>query len=70
MPSRSQRADRRIGGQPLKIGVDPVLPSTSPEMAGREGFEPSDEVKPRHPLSRRALSATQPPPRTRVENRV
>ena len=30
---------------------------------GREGFEPSDEVNPRHPLSRRALSATQPPPR-------
>src|SRR4051812_20335826 len=38
--------------------VDTVLPE-----AGREGFEPSRELYPPYPLSRRVLSATQPPPR-------
>jgi hypothetical protein len=32
-------------------------------MAGREGFEPSRELYTPYPLSRRVLSATQPPPR-------
>jgi hypothetical protein len=32
-------------------------------MAGREGFEPSRELQTPYPLSRRALSTTQPPPR-------
>src|SRR5437588_9687158 len=31
--------------------------------AGREGFEPSRELYTPYPLSRRVLSATQPPPR-------
>src|SRR6266550_4168934 len=33
------------------------------EGAGREGFEPSRELYTPYPLSRRVLSATQPPPR-------
>src|SRR5256712_12893308 len=33
------------------------------QMAGREGFEPSRELYTPYPLSRRVLSATQPPPR-------
>jgi hypothetical protein len=33
-------------------------------MAGREGFEPSRELYTPYPLSRRVLSATQPPPRS------
>src|SRR5438270_11235063 len=32
-------------------------------MAGREGFEPSRELYTPYPLTRRVLSATQPPPR-------
>jgi hypothetical protein len=32
-------------------------------MAGREGFEPSRELYTPYPLSRRVLSAAQPPPR-------
>src|SRR5450759_5849944 len=31
--------------------------------AGKEGFEPSRELYTPYPLSRRVLSATQPPPR-------
>src|ERR1700736_780141 len=34
-----------------------------PKDAGREGFEPSRELYTPYPLSRRVLSATQPPPR-------
>src|SRR5690242_11129247 len=34
-------------------------------LAGREGFEPSRELYTPYPLSRRVLSATQPPPRQR-----
>jgi hypothetical protein len=33
------------------------------QRAGREGFEPSRELYTPYPLSRRVLSATQPPPR-------
>ena len=33
-------------------------------LAGREGFEPSRELYTPYPLSRRVLSATQPPPRS------
>src|SRR2546430_7530009 len=33
------------------------------QMAGREGFNPSRELYPPSPLSRRVLSATHPPPR-------
>src|SRR2546427_11063059 len=35
------------------------------QKAGREGFEPSRELYTPYPLSRRVLSATQPPPRIR-----
>src|SRR5207245_5161112 len=37
--------------------------STLGSGAGREGFEPSRELYTPYPLSRRVLSATQPPPR-------
>src|SRR5437588_11369244 len=39
------------------------------EGAGREGFEPSREFHTPYPLSRRALSTTQPPPRNGAANR-
>jgi len=37
--------------------------SSDRTVAGREGFEPSRELYTPYPLSRRVLSATQPPPR-------
>src|SRR5487761_879628 len=39
----------------------PRCPETG-QLAGREGFEPSRELYTPYPLSRRVLSATQPPP--------
>src|SRR5438445_11364585 len=64
MPPASSHTIPASSGRACSASQTPRrIQQTSTTRAGRGGFEPPEELFVPHPLSRRALSASQPPPR-------